>query len=78
MEGPRLLETYYEEREGGEIVKCYRFKGEELATKSDVYGWHRRGMAYTDSCDTKCKVAIGVSIASIIISLAACIMCLVS
>lgn len=73
-----LFEKHYEEREDGSIVQCYTYRGDELATKSDVYEWHTRSMAYTDSCDTKCKVAIGISIASIIASFVACIMCVVS
>ena len=78
MEEPRLLETYYEERENGEIVKCYRFEGKELATKSDVYGWYKKGKAYADSFDMRSRLAIGFSIASIIISLIACVVCVVS
>ena len=78
MEEPSLLETYFEERENGEIVKCWRFRGEDLATKSDVYGWYLKGRAYTDSFDTRSKVAIGIAIASMITSFVVCIICLVS
>lgn len=72
-----LLETEYEEREDGTIAKVYIYNREEFARMTDVYEWYKRANLYTDTCDTRSKVAIGFSIASIIISLIACIICLV-
>lgn len=73
-----LFETTYEEREDGKIAKVYLYKGEELATKADVYEWYIKGNLYTDTCDIRSKVAIGFSIASIIISFIVCIICVVT
>ncbi|MCM1057923.1 MAG: hypothetical protein NC517_09985 [Firmicutes bacterium] len=73
-----MFETEYREREDGTIESRYKFRGEELATKSDVYEWYLRGNAYTDTCDTRSKVAIGFSIVSMIISLIFSFICMVS
>ncbi len=73
-----LFEKQYKETEEGNIEERYIYKGEELATKSDVYKWYLKGNLYTDTCDTRSKVAIGFSIASMIISLATCAVCIVS
>lgn len=63
-----LFEKNYEEREDGRIVQVYSYRGEELATKSDVYEWHMKSRTYTDACRRLCKAAIGISMASVIIS----------
>ncbi len=73
-----LFEKRYEETEDGNIKEVYLYKGEELATKSDVFEWYKKGNLYTDTCDIRSKVAIGISIASIIISFIACAMCVFS
>ncbi len=64
-----LVEAYYEQEKDGRIGKHYTYRGKEPATMSDVYEYYLKGNIYTDSCATKCKVAIGISIVSIITSL---------
>ena len=74
----KLFETIYEETEDGNVKETYKYKGEELAKKSDVYEWYLKGNLYTDTCDIRSKVAIGISIASIILSIIVGIICIVS
>lgn len=74
----QLFETEYRETKNGYVEKIFTYKGEELATKSDVYEWYLKGNAYTDSYDIRSRVAIGISIASIILSFIASIVSMVS
>lgn len=76
MRETELFETEYREKEDGTIEKRYKFKGEDLATKSDVYEWYLKGNAYTDTCDMRSKVAIGLSIVSVMISIIFSIICM--
>ncbi len=64
-----MFEKYYEETENGEIVEKFAYEGKELAKKTDVYEYYIKAKAYTDSFDTRSKVALGISIASFAMSL---------
>ncbi|MDO5344413.1 MAG: hypothetical protein Q4E91_01560 [Lachnospiraceae bacterium] len=71
-----LFETYFRELENGDIEQCYRYRGEELAKKSDVYEWYIKARAYTDTFSTRSKIALGISIFSMAVSVTTTVLCI--
>ncbi len=82
MEEPSVFEVNYTEGENGKIVKNYIYRGEELATKSDVYGWFAKGRKYTDFRVTRFNMniwmSVGIAATSMILSLITLISLIVS